>query len=413
MGTRAVNGFGILGGVRTATAQSYSEHSREWGSVPGTGRDFIAVLEHSGLRGRGGAAFPTATKWAAVAERASRRPVVLVNGAEGEPASGKDRLLMTARPHLIIDGAVIAAHTTGASDIVFYVGGEHLGAVASMRRAIAERPATEQRVMTMIAAPPGYVAGEETAAVHFINDGVALPLSTPPRPFERGVRGRPTLVHNVETVAQAALIARFGSDWFRNEGEAGASGTVLLTVGGAVRDSGVVEAPHGVTVADAVHRAGGLAVDSDAVLIGGYFGTWHDTRSAWNLQLDASALRAQGHTLGCGVVHVLPADTCGVRTSAQVLTYLARQSAQQCGPCVFGLRAMAETLDRVATSKGSGDDLQRLLRWAGLVTGRGACRHPDGAAQFLRSALTVFTADFDAHAHGYGCLAAGRMAVAS
>ena len=408
-----MSGFGLLGGASTATAQSYSEHSLEWGSVPDAGRDFIAVLEHSGLHGRGGGAFPAATKWAAVAQGASRRPVVLVNGAEGEPASGKDRLLMTARPHLIIDGAVIAAHTVGASDIVFYVGGEHLGALASMRRAIAERPAAEQRMMAMIAAPPGYVAGEETAAVHFINDGVALPRSTPPRPFERGVRGRPTLVHNVETLAHAALIARFGSEWFRNEGKAGASGTVLLTVGGAVGHSGVVEAPHGVTVADAVRRAGGLTTDSDAVLIGGYFGTWHDTRAAWNVQLDASALRAQGHTLGCGVVHVLPAHTCGVGTSARVITFLARESAQQCGPCVFGLRAIAETLDRVATSRGRGDDLQRLLRWAELVTGRGACRHPDGAAQFLRSALTVFAGDFDAHAHGHGCLAAGRMAVAS
>lgn len=408
-----MNGFGILGGAGDATAQSYMEHSRHWGSVPETGRDFIDVLEHSGLRGRGGGAFPAATKWAAVADRTSRRPVVLVNGAEGEPASGKDRLLMTARPHLIIDGAVVAAHTVGASDIVFYVGGDHLGALASMRRAVAERPATEQRMLSLIAAPPGYVAGEETAAVHFINDGVALPLSTPPRPFERGIRGRPTLVHNVETLAHAGLIARFGSEWFRNAGEAGASGAVLLTVGGAVRHPGVVEAPHGVTVADTVSRAGGLSTDTHAVLIGGYFGTWHDAGNAWNMHLDASALRRQGHTLGCGVVHALPAHSCGVVTSAQVMTYLARESAQQCGPCVFGLRVMAETLDRVAASRGDGADLQRLLRWAGLVTGRGACRHPDGAAQFLRSALIVFAGDFEAHASGRGCLAATPLAVAS
>lgn len=408
-----MNGFGILGGASTATAQSFVEHSREWGAVPDTGRDFVDVLELSGLRGRGGGAFPTATKWAAVAERASRRPVVLVNGAEGEPASGKDRLLMTVRPHLIIDGAIIAAHTVGASDVVFYVGGEHLGALASMRRAIAERPATEQRTMALIAAPPGYVAGEETAAVHFINDGVALPLSTPPRPFERGVRGRPTLVHNVETLAHVALIARFGSEWFRTAGEAGAAGTVLLTVGGSVRHPGVIEVPHGVSVAGAVQRAGGLTADSDAVLIGGYFGTWHDARTAWTVRLDASALRRQGHTLGCGVVHALPARTCGVTTSAQVLAFLANESAQQCGPCVFGLRAMAETLDRVAASRGGVADLQRLLRWAGLVTGRGACRHPDGAAQFLRSALTVFADDFESHARGRGCLAAGRLAEAS
>ena len=407
-----MNGFGILG-AGSAARQRYDEHAREWGAVRGTGRDFIDVLADSGLRGRGGGAFPAATKWAAVADRRSRRPVVLVNGAEGEPASAKDRLLMTARPHLIIDGAVIAAHAVGAGDIVFYVGGEHLGAVSSMRLAIAERPATEQRMMSLVAAPRGYVAGEETAAVHFVNDGIALPTSTPPRPFERGVRGRPTLVNNVETLAHAALIARFGSEWFRSAGRSGSAGTLLLTVAGAVRHPGVVEVPHGVTVSEAVDRAGGLTADTNAVLIGGYFGKWHDSGSGWNLRLDASALRQQGHTLGCGVVHALPSDACGVSTSAQVLAFLARESAQQCGPCVFGLRAIATTLERVAACHSSAADLQRLLRWAGLVSARGACRHPDGAAQFLRSALTVFASDFESHASGRRCLAAPRLAAAS
>ena len=407
-----MNGFGILGAAGSAAPQRYEEHARVWGAAPGTGRDFIDMLADSGLRGRGGGAFPAATKWAAVADRRARRPVVLVNGAEGEPASAKDRLLMTARPHLIIDGAVIAAQTVGASDIVFYVGGEHLGALSSMRLAIAERPATEQRMMSLVAAPGRYVAGEETAAVHFVNDGIALPTSTPPRPFERGIRGRPTLVNNVETLAHAALIARFGSEWFRNAGRGGAAGTVLLTVAGAVCQPGVVEVPQGFTVSQAVDRAGGLAADTNAVLIGGYFGTWHDAGAAWNMRLDAAALREEGHTLGCGVVHVLPAHTCGVETSAQVLAFLARESAQQCGPCVFGLRAIGSTLDRVATCHGGPGDLQRLLRWAGLITGRGACRHPDGAAQFLRSALRVFAGDFESHARGSRCLAAERLAVA-
>ena len=408
-----MNGFGILGAMGPATAQRYDEHDRVWGGVPGTGHDFIDVLAESGLRGRGGGAFPTATKWAAVADRRSRRPVVLVNGAEGEPASAKDRLLMTVRPHLIIDGAVIAAHAVGASDIVFYVGGVHLGALSSMRLAIAERPAAEQRMMTLIAAPRGYVAGEETAAVHFVNDGIALPTSTPPRPFERGVRGRPTLVNNVETLAHAALIARFGSEWFRAGGDAGAAGTVLLTIGGAVQQPGVVEVPQGISFGDAVHRAGGLTGHADAVLIGGYFGTWQSISAAWQTPLDASALRRQGHTLGCGVVHVLPSHVCGITTSAQVLAFLARESAQQCGPCLFGLRAIAETLGRVAACQGTVVDLQRLQRWTGLLTGRGACRHPDGAAQLLRSALVVFAREFEMHATAHRCSVARTLAAAS
>ena len=408
-----MNGFGMLGATGSATAQRFDEHALVWGAVPSTGRDFIDVLAQSGLRGRGGGAFPAATKWAAVADRRSRRPVVLVNGAEGEPTSAKDRLLMTARPHLIIDGAVIAAHAVGASDIVFYVGGEHLGALASMRLAIAERPSAEQRMMTLIAAPRGYVAGEETAAVHFVNDGIALPTSTPPRPFERGVRGRPTLVNNVETLAHAALIARFGSEWFRAEGHAGAAGTVLLTIGGAIQQPGVREVPQGISLGDAVHRAGGLAGHADAVLIGGYFGTWHRVAAAWQTPLDAGSLRLQGHTLGCGVVHILPSHACGVTMSAQVLAFLARESAQQCGPCVFGLRAIAETLGRVAACQGAGADLQRLQRSTGLLTGRGACRHPDGAAQLLHSALVVFAGEFEMHTTGRGCTASRAMPLAS
>ena len=149
------------------------------------------------------------------------------------------------------------------------------------------------------------------------------------------------------------------------------------------------------------------------MLIGGYFGTWHASGAAWEVALDAGSLRAQGHTLGCGVVHALPSSACGVHTSAQVLAYLARESAQQCGPCVFGLRAIADTVQRVAACQGGGHDLQRLQRWAGLIARRGACRHPDGAAQLLRSALAVFADDLEVHAAAGGCLAARAVAVAS
>ncbi|MGH7686117.1 MAG: NADH-ubiquinone oxidoreductase-F iron-sulfur binding region domain-containing protein [Candidatus Dormibacteria bacterium] len=412
MGRRVVKGFGLLGSTGGDVCAGYLEHARAFGPVPGVGADFIDVLDRSGLRGRGGGAFPTATKWAAVAAARARNPVVLANGAEGEPASAKDRLLMRTRPHLLIDGTLIAARTVGARDIVFYVGGAHSDALSAMTAAIAERPEPERSLMTLVAAPPGYVAGEETAAVHFINDGVALPLSTPPRPHQRGVNGRPTLVNNVETLAHVALIARFGDAWFRGGGTGDAPGTLLLTLGGAVQQPGVVEVPNGATVADAVRAAGGLHSDCDAVLVGGYFGTWHAGDDAWATRLDAASLRDAGHTLGCGVVYAKPAHVCGVESTSRVLAYLAGESAQQCGPCVFGLRAIADALARVAASRGGPHDLERLHRWAGVVRGRGACRHPDGASQFVRSALNVFAGDFDAHAHGQRCLAK-PLAVAS
>lgn len=405
-----MSGYGILGTLATA---SYVDHARDLGVTPDVGHDFINVLERSGLRGRGGGAFPTAIKWAAVRDRCSRKPVVLVNGAEGEPASTKDRMLMTTRPHLVIDGALIAARAVSARDVVFYVGGAHAEAIQSMRVALAQRPESERTVMSMIAAPPGYVAGEETAAVGYVNDGVALPQSVPPRPYERGVRGRPTLVNNVETLAHVALIARFGEARYRGAGRGDAVGTVLLTVGGAVRRPGVIEVAHGTLLSDVVSAAGGLTTDVHAVLVGGYFGTWHTASTVWNTALDAGALKSCGHTLGCGVVHTLGTGACGVVTTARVLAYLAGESAQQCGPCMFGLRALATTTERVAAHDGSLADLQHLLRWAGLVRGRGACRHPDGASQLLRSALTVFSDDFAAHARHRRCLVQRSMARAS
>ena len=218
-------------------------HTARLGTRPRGGADVLRALDASGLRGRGGGAFPVATKWRSVASGSSRSRAVLINGAEGEPLSRKDNVLMTGRPHLVLDGAAIAAETLGADDVVLYVGRDHTGAHEAMRRALLERPAAERRRTRFVVAPPRYVAGEESAAVHCVNDAVALPTSTPPRAFERGIAGRPTLVQNVETLAHVAMIARFGGEWFHSIG-AGAPGTVLLTLTGAVGAAGVVEVPR-------------------------------------------------------------------------------------------------------------------------------------------------------------------------
>ena len=181
---------------------------------------------------------------------------------------------MEQRPHLVIDGALLAAGAVGAREVVLYVGADHVGAIRAMQRAASERPAAEREMLRLVSAPVRYVSGEETAAVHFVNAGIALPTSIPPRPFERGIDGRPTLVQNVETLAHAALIARSGDAWFRSLGAGGASGTTLISVGGAVPQTILIEAPQGTTITDAVNAAGGLTGATDAVLLGGYFGSW-------------------------------------------------------------------------------------------------------------------------------------------
>jgi len=355
--------------------------------LPNVGSGFIDALERAGLAGRGGAGFPTAVKWRAVAQRSRGDAVIVVNGAEGEPQSKKDRVLMSARPHLILDGAFIAARVLRARRIVLYIGERHEAALASMLRALSQRSEPEPALVTVAATPARYVAGAEAAAVHFINEGLATPTNLPPYPFERGVDGAPTLVQNVETLAHAALLARHGQ----------APGTVLVTLAGGVVRPGVIEVDSETTIGEALSRAGGMAESPKAVLLGGYFGSWVEPERALQLAIDHESMRRHGLGLGCGVIGVLPASRCPVCETAGIMRYLAGESSAQCGPCFFGLRALADACTRIADGRANPDDLTRLQRWTADVRGRGACRHPDGAVIFLSSALNLFASEFAQH----------------
>ena len=221
-----------------AGPEAYGAHVARLGEPPYgfAGARLIESLERSGLLGRGGAGFPVGRKWRAVAERARRGAVVIANGAEGEPRSAKDRALLGLRPHLVIDGAILAALSIGANLVQVYVGTEHRSAVAAMRRALAERPRVRGVALELVEAPTGYVSGESSAVVRYLNEYDARPMATPPRPHERGVAGRPTLIQNVESLAYAALIARYGADWYREAGRGETPGTALVTVTGPVAE---------------------------------------------------------------------------------------------------------------------------------------------------------------------------------
>jgi len=377
------------------------------GPPPLAGAALIETLEKSGLAGRGGASFPVATKWRSVAHQGGGA-VVVANGAEGEPQSLKDRVIMSTRPHLVLDGALLAARALKASQIVLYVGEEHRSAWAAMAGALAERPEPELHRARLVAAPHRYVAGESSAAVHLLDGAIASPTTKPPEPHTAGVGGAPTLVQNVETLAHIALIARYGAAWFRSAGRRGGAGTVLITVAGAVPSPGVVEIEAGTTVREVLELAGGTDPAARAVLIGGYFGSWVDFAVAQELPLDPAALREHGLALGCGVVGVISSRGCGVCETARIMRYLAGESSAQCGPCFFGLRALADACARIAERGTNPDDLARLHRWARDVRGRGACRHPDGAAMFLQSALQTFAPEFSSHPAHWRAQAIGR-----
>jgi NADH:ubiquinone oxidoreductase subunit F (NADH-binding) len=360
------------------------------------------LVRRSGLRGRGGAGFPTGRKMAAVAGSAARRPVVVANGCEGEPVSGKDHVLLELAPHLVLDGAAAMATALGADDIVLCVHRDDV-IVPWMRAAMAERRA--DRIMPrVVEVPPRYVASEESALVNFINTGAARPTTKPPRPFERGVNGRPTMIANVETLAHVALIARYGADWFRAAGTADSPGTALVTVGGAVSYPGVLEVALGTPLGTVLELAGGLAGPVQALLVGGISGGWLPMPWAVDVRLDHAELRSAGAALGVAAIMAMPAEGCGVTETARIANYLAAESARQCGPCMFGLPAIADDLWTLV--HGEGDTraaMQRLNRRLELLPGRGACGHPDGVARLVRGALDTFWDDFRDHSYGLPC----------
>ena len=382
----------LLAGVRAERALSLAEHLARHGRLePGPAPSLAGLLAASGLQGRGGGAFPVERKLAAVAARPGRA-VVLVNAAEGEPLSGKDKALVRHVPHLVLDGAVALAAELGTPDVVVAVSRAAKAERAALATAVSERRALRldgRAAVEVVAVPDRFVAGEETALVHFLNGGPARPTLAPPRPFERGVGGRPTLVQNAETVAHVALLARHGAAWFRRAGTHAEPGTALFTVTGAVRRPGVYEGELGLPLVDLLDRAGGTERRPQAFLVGGYFGTWLRAADTPGLTLDDACLRGYGAALGARVVAVLPEGASGLAESARIARFLADESAGQCGPCVNGLAAIAGAMERVARGD-RGDARERLARWCAQVEGRGACRHPDGAVRFVASALEVF-----------------------
>jgi len=380
-------------------------HLERFGPLPyrGAPHRLIGEVEEAGLTGRGGAAFPTHRKLAAMAAGRGPAPVVVGNGAEGEPASNKDKALLWFSPHLVLDGLQLAAEAVGSVTVGLYFH-RNPRLRARLEVAIAERAAAglDAARAELIEAPPRFLAGEESALASRVSGGLALPRFKPPRASQRGVAGRRTLVQNVETLAHLALIARYGAAWFRSAGTPDEPGSMLATLHHPDGRMGVVETTLGAPIADL------LPQPAQAVLVGGYHGAWLPADQAELLPLANAALRPLGAAVGAGVLAALPGDRCGLAETARVVRYLALESAGQCGPCFNGLPRMAGALEELAGPRPSPRVQADLERWSGLVAGRGACHHPDGTVRLVRSALRVFAAEIGCHADGY-CTGTSRQ----
>ena len=350
----------------------------------------IADVEASGLTGRGGAAFPVHRKLAAVAGAGVRqgRTVVVANGAESEPASHKDELLLQFAPNLVLDGLQLAAEAVGATEAHLYL---HRAPGPQILRALAERAARglDRLAVTITQAPPRFLAGQETAVVNRLGGGPALPTFQPPWVSEGGLGGAPTLMQNVETLAHLALIARYGTRWFRAVGTSAEPGSMLTTIYRPDARAHVHEAAIGTPLRALLGDGAGV----QAWLVGGYHGTWLPMPDAAERTLDGRS----------GVLAALPSSRCGLTEAARVTRYLAAESAGQCGPCLNGLPRIAAAVAELAGSGHRRQTLTDLKRWSGpqnLVEGRGACHHPDGTVRFVRGALAVFGREIHRHARG-------------
>jgi NADH:ubiquinone oxidoreductase subunit F (NADH-binding) len=381
-----------------APGPSLVEHRQHFGRLPElAAKELVTCLDESGLTGRGGAGFPTGRKIASVK---GSKPVVIGNAAEGEPLSSKDAVLLSRAPHLVLDGLNIAATAVAAHSVVIYVPKHVIGAV---QIALEERAAarTDHRRIAVVEAPDTFVAGEESAVISRIEGGPALPRDRTVLATTSGVRGRPTLVNNVETLAHVALIARYGPAWFRSVGDTSQPGTMLVTVSGVHKRRLVVEVPTGSSLRDAIAAAGHADIHNlGAILVGGYHGSWIPAGALGQARLSRDGLAPFKATLGAGVVHVLGRDQCGLERTAEIAAYLADQSAGQCGPCLNGLPRLALLLDQLAYGRVEDRLINEIHRMLGLVDGRGSCRHPDGTARLVRSALAVFGSDVGQHRRG-------------
>lgn len=382
-----------------------AQHEAAFGPMPPTAPS-LGLLESSGLTGRGGAAFPTARKARLIGEQRGHHKFVVVNAMEGEPAAHKDRTLISANPHLVLDGAQYLAGVVGARHVAVCVSRDDPIMVNHLQRAVHERDRHSSRGVSFeLHTPPWrYVAGEESALVHWLDDNESLPQYRPRRPHVLRIGHAPVLVDNAETCAHVGLIARYGSDWFRRLGTPTNPGSALVSVSGAVARPTVLEVPLGIPVRSILQRAG-ADLDPQAVLMGGYGGAWLDAR-----HLDAAysndALAPFGTSVGAGVIIVLPRAGCGVVETQRIARWMANESARQCGPCAFGLPAIAEDLTRlVVDTPGAGAAYARLVDRCDAIEGRGACRHPDGVVRLVRSALAVFATHVEDHVRGRACAA--------
>jgi len=373
----------------------------------------VATILESGLRGRGGAGFPTGRKWAAGRAQTAAVKYVICNGDEGDPGAFMDRLVLEADPHRVLEGLAIAAYAIGAATGILYIRAEYPLAVRNVREAI--RQAEERGLfgsglkLEVREGAGAFVCGEETALIHSLEGGRGMPRLRPPFPVERGLHGAPTLINNVETLACVPWIIRNGAAAFAALGTAGSKGTKVFALAGKIRRGGLIEVPMGITIREIVEEIGGGIQGGrkfKAVQMGGPSGGCIPEWLA-DTPVDYDEIPKTGAIMGSGGMVVLDERDCMVDMARFFLRFTQAESCGKCTFCRIGTKRMLEILERMCAGKGRRDDLATLEELVDFVSRGSLCGLGQTAPNPVATTLKYFRDEYEAHIHEKRC-PAGR-----
>jgi NADH-quinone oxidoreductase subunit F len=379
-------------------------------SVKAPPEELVKIVSDAGLRGRGGAGFPTGKKWQFTREAAGEPRYLVLNGGEDEPGSKKDRVLLENLPHLVLEGTILAAYAIDAAKAYLYINARYDAALKSIDDALAEAKAAGywgsnvlgsvfSLGIEVVAAPHNYVAGEDTAVLEVIEGKKPLPRQKPPFPVTVGLFGKPTSVNNVETLANVAPIVLKGADWYRKFGTAESSGTMIFSLNDDVNRPGVYELPFGTPLRYLIEECGGgikggkkikaimPAAPSSAFL----------PVDKLDTPLDHKSMRDAGSALGCGVVKLVAEGSCIVEELVKIADFFAAESCGQCPACRMETNTLAMMTKKVQAGQGGPPILEQFGKILAFNKGKGFCNLIAMPGPPIESAIKLFPEDFEAH----------------
>ena len=370
--------------------------------------NIISIIKDAGLRGLGGSGFPTYKKWQFVADQKPNPDKYLIcNGNEDEPGTFKDALLLSDTPNQIIEGALITALAAKINHIVFYINPEQQQSIDNIRSACEQWQNSElfsavEKVLGMplnikvMASSGHYIGGEETAAIESVEGKFPFPRGKPPFPAISGVFGCPTLINNIETLANVPHILRNGVKWYKNLGRGKSSGTKIYCLSGDVLYPGVYELPMGTPLSELIYTHGGgmlLEKKLKAVFTGGASSTILTPKDL-DVPLDFDSVHERGSSLGTGAMIVVSEGTGIVKCVTEYVNFYAHSSCGQCPPCKTGTYYISQLLNKIDTGRANTVDLESLINLCKILPGSGRCHLLDGAIKIVDSSLYHFKDEY-------------------